>query len=98
MFLLHLDKLTFTMDTKTLRINGPVVGVVPRLVTEDTVLSGTFIPKGSSITIDIFNIQHSDKVWKNADVFNPDRFATKDEGGEDLAGWIPFGNGARYVF
>lgn len=84
---------------ETLRINGPVTRVVPRLAMEDTVLpSGTFIPKGSQVTVNVFNIQHSNKVWKDGDKFNPDRFG---EDGESTRGagegwsWVPFGNGAR---
>lgn len=90
-----------TLDTKTLRINGPVIGIVPRVVTQDTVLSGTFIPRGSTITVDIFNILHSEKVFKNAASFDPDRFAKRgerretDEEEDDITGWIPFGSGAR---
>lgn len=68
---------------------------MPRIAKKDIVLSGTFIPNGTAISVDIFNIMHSDKVWKNADTFDPDRFDSKK--GEDLAGWLPFGNGARYV-
>ncbi|KAL9547449.1 hypothetical protein MBANPS3_006166 [Mucor bainieri] len=88
---------------ETLRINGPVIGIVPRAVTEDTVLSGTFIPKGSTITVDIFNVLHSEKVFKNSKTFDPDRFAKRgnrretadDEEDDDITGWIPFGSGAR---
>jgi cholesterol 24(S)-hydroxylase len=85
---------------ETLRINGPAVQVVPRVAQEDTVLADTLIPKGSLITVDIFNIQHSKKIWKNGDEFNPDRFAPKGESSQ-LVGqgmtWVPFGNGARFV-
>lgn len=67
---------------ETLRINDPTPRVVPRLINEDTVLSdGTFVPKGALITVNIFNIHHSDKVWLNPEQFNPDRFA---EGGEGM--------------
>jgi cytochrome P450 len=84
---------------ETLRINGPATRVVSRLAMEDTVLpSGTFIPKGTQVTVNIFNIQHSNKVWKNSDKFDPDRFAedgeSTREAGEGMA-WVPFGNGAR---
>ncbi|KAG2200780.1 hypothetical protein INT46_002171 [Mucor plumbeus] len=83
---------------ETLRINGPVVQLVPRISQENTVLSGTFIPKGAYVTVDVFSLQHSKKVWKYADQFDPDRFAPKGESsqlsGEGMA-WAPFGNGAR---
>lgn len=83
---------------ETLRINGPATRVIPRIAKEDTDLSGTFIPKGTQLTVNIYNIQHDDNYWKDGDKFNPDRFsedgdATR-EAGEGLA-WLPFGNGAR---
>ncbi|KAI9476252.1 MAG: cytochrome P450 [Benjaminiella poitrasii] len=78
---------------ENLRIDGPVTQVVSRIATEDTVLSGTFIPKGTYVNVDIFNIHHSDKVWREADEFNPDRFVT-DARTEGMS-WTPFGNGAR---
>ena len=75
--------------------------MIPRVTVEDTVLADTFIPKGAFVIVDIFNIQHSKKVWKDGDEFNPDRFAPKGESSQ-LVGqgmtWVPFGNGARFVF
>ncbi|CAO3639437.1 unnamed protein product [Mucor hiemalis] len=83
---------------ETLRINGPASRVIPRIAKEDTDLSGTFIPKGTQLTVNIYNIQHDDNYWKDGDKFNPDRFSEDGEAtrgaGEGLA-WLPFGNGAR---
>ena len=63
-------------------------------------LSGSFIPKGLFVIVDIFNIQHEKKVWKDANGFNPYWFAPKSESSQ-LVGqgmvWIPFGNVARFV-
>jgi cytochrome P450 len=83
---------------ETLRINGPVPRIIPRIASEDTELSGYFIPKGTYLSVNIFSIQHSEKVWTNANEFNPDRFAEDGEAskgaGEGMT-WLPFGNGAR---
>ncbi|KAI9472014.1 MAG: cytochrome P450 [Benjaminiella poitrasii] len=85
---------------ETLRVSGPAVQVVPRVCTEDTTLSGTFIPKGTHINVDIFNIHHSQKVWNDGSEFNPDRFDEETgemvnrQAGEGMA-WVPFGNGSR---
>ncbi|CEP08816.1 hypothetical protein [Parasitella parasitica] len=83
---------------ETLRINGPAAQILPRRTQEDTVLAGAFIPKGSIVTVDLYNIHRSQKVWKDANQFNPERFAPKGESSQ-LAGegmtWVPFGNGAR---
>ncbi|KAI8059778.1 cytochrome P-450 cyp509A1 [Thamnidium elegans] len=83
---------------ETLRINGPASKVVSRIATEDTTLSGTFIPKGTLLTVNIFDIQHSNTYWKDASTFNPDRFSENGEaarGSGDGNAWLPFGNGAR---
>ncbi|KAG1080916.1 hypothetical protein G6F42_023153 [Rhizopus arrhizus] len=83
---------------ETLRVNGPVVQVVPRVALEDTELGGTFIPKGSKVVVDTFNIQHSKKVWENPDEFDPDRFDPKRAPSQLSGGamsWVPFGSGAR---
>ncbi|KAI7873099.1 cytochrome P450 [Mucor mucedo] len=83
---------------ESLRINPPAVQVVPRVAGEDTELSGTFIPKGTLLTVSIFNLHHSAKVWNNPDKFDPERFSDKGENyrgpGEGFS-WAPFGNGAR---
>ncbi|KAI9345054.1 cytochrome P450 [Pilaira anomala] len=83
---------------ETLRIRGPVAKIVDRIAAEDTVLSDTFIPKGTLLTVNIFDIQHSSTIWNDPDTFNPDRFAEDGErnrsAGEGWS-WLPFGNGAR---
>ncbi|KAI9345051.1 cytochrome P450 [Pilaira anomala] len=82
---------------ETLRINAPVPELSDRVTAEDTVLSDTFIPKGTPLTVDIFAIQHSTKLWKNPGTFDPDRFAEDAEVSRSGEGWswLPFGNGAR---
>ncbi|KAI9257781.1 cytochrome P450 [Helicostylum pulchrum] len=83
---------------ETMRINGPIPTVVPRVATEDTELSGTFVPKGTLINVSIFNIHHSEKYWKNSQEFNPDRFSLGGEADtnvQDGISWLPFGYGGR---
>lgn len=84
---------------ETLRLNNPFPRVVARKAAEDVVLSGgTFIPKDSIVTVNVFDIHHKESNWKDGSKFDPDRFADSQEGtrgpGEGLS-WIPFGNGAR---
>lgn len=83
---------------ETLRINGPIPYLIPRIAAEDTDLSGTFIPKGTAVNVNIFSIHHSSKFWTHGEEFNPDRFAEGGEGdGEHVDGriWLPFSTGAR---
>ncbi|GAA5814312.1 hypothetical protein MFLAVUS_007806 [Mucor flavus] len=78
---------------ESLRISDPVARLfIPRIPTEDTMLSGTFIPKGTKLVMNIFNVHHSSKFWKNPRQFDPDRFAINDE---SKMAWVPFGSGAR---
>lgn len=79
-------------------------GVIPRLVTEDKYSEGpkTFVPKGSLVSVNIFNIQHREKYWKNAYEFDPDRLAEDGEGnnratGENMA-WLHFSSEGRQCF
>ncbi|KAI9360255.1 cytochrome P450 [Pilaira anomala] len=77
---------------ETLRINGPLPILIPRIAQEDTDLSGTFIPKGTAVNVGLFNMHHSEKVWRDSKEFDPDRFA--ENRGEN-SNWLPFGHGGR---
>jgi cytochrome P450 len=61
-------------------------------------ISGIHIPKGATVTVNIYDLHHSEKLWKDPFVFDPERFAEDGEGtreaGEGIS-WIPFGTGAR---
>ncbi|CAO3618182.1 unnamed protein product [Mucor hiemalis] len=78
---------------ETLRINSPVIGLSPRTAAEDTYLSDTFIPKGTQVNVNVFNMHHDDNLWEDSETFNPDRFSESSE--HKPGAWIPFGNGGR---
>jgi cytochrome P450 len=79
-------------------LSGPVPQTLPRTATKDTELCGIFIPKGSTVTVNIYDLHHSEKLWKDPFVFDPERFAEDGEAtqtaGEGIS-WVPFGNGSR---
>ncbi|CAO3635442.1 unnamed protein product [Cunninghamella blakesleeana] len=78
---------------ETLRISGPVQQVTPRITTQDTELSGTFIPKNTTVSANLYDIHHNPNVWKNPNTFNPDRFAPGGEAENmerDGLSWVPF--------
>ncbi|ORX55715.1 cytochrome P-450 cyp509A1 [Hesseltinella vesiculosa] len=84
---------------ESLRISGPVGSLVtPRVAQENLDFNGTFIPKGTLISVNLFDLHHNPQLWKDPYVFNPDRFI---EGGEADANarngfsWTPFANGTR---
>ena len=80
---------------ETLRLSNPSPRVITRTVFEDTVLSGTVIPKGALLTVNMHNIHHEDRNWINSNQFNPDRFAMGGEADSNTKCFLPFGNGAR---
>ncbi|KAH8555192.1 cytochrome P450 [Umbelopsis sp. PMI_123] len=91
-------KYIYMIMKETLRINPPIQNSSLRKVKEDTELEGTFIPKGSTLSADIYITQHNPSNWKNPETFNPDRF---EAGGESESNatmglaWVAFGSGAR---
>ncbi|KAI7881134.1 cytochrome P450 [Lichtheimia hyalospora FSU 10163] len=83
---------------ETLRITPPITTVMSRETREDTELQGQFIPKGTRMSLDIYDLHHNPTVWNDPDTFKPQRFEPGGEA-ERLAGsgmtWIPFSNGQR---
>ena len=73
-----------------------------------TLIDGTFIPRGTLVAADAYNLHHDDAVYANADEFDPWRFARmRTAEGEGMkhqyvntsVEYVPFGHGkhAWYV-
>ncbi|KAJ6543611.1 cytochrome P450 [Mycena vulgaris] len=75
---------------ESLRINTPIACVAPRMATADAQLGEYVIPAGTSLTVDIYAIHHTERVWKDPHAFRPERFET-----ETLKSWVPFVLGGR---
>ncbi|ORX55712.1 cytochrome P-450 cyp509A1 [Hesseltinella vesiculosa] len=83
---------------ETLRMNGTVASLVhPRVATQDTVLMGTPIKKGTHVSVNIYDLHHNPSIWKDPETFLPDRFAPGGEYEQQplSTAWLPFGYGAR---
>ncbi|CDS08861.1 hypothetical protein LRAMOSA10222 [Lichtheimia ramosa] len=83
---------------ETLRINPPASAIFNRTPVEDTDLDGVFIPKGQSVGLDIYNLHHNPTVWKDPEVFDPERFTPGGEYDQlSTTGmpWLPFSSGSR---
>lgn len=81
-----------------MRINPPASAIFNRTPVEDTDLDGVFIPKGQSVGLDIYNLHHNPTVWKDPEVFNPERFTPGGEYDQlSTTGmpWLPFSSGSR---
>ncbi|KAJ8655901.1 hypothetical protein O0I10_008341 [Lichtheimia ornata] len=83
---------------ENLRIHPPAPGTATRTTQKDTELAGTFIPKGTRVTVDIHEMHHNPDIWSNPEEFKPERFipgGEADQLAEKGMSWLPFGNGAR---
>jgi len=61
-------------------------------VTEDFECDGYFFARNTQFNLNIYNINHNPKYWKDADTFNPDRFLNWDMNNPNF---IPFSSGPR---
>ncbi|KAD4385508.1 hypothetical protein E3N88_25676 [Mikania micrantha] len=71
---------------------------VPHESTEDCIVSGYMVPKGTRLLINVWKIHHDPQIWTNPLEFQPERFLTSKKE-VDLKGrhfeLIPFGSGRR---
>ncbi|ORY94215.1 cytochrome P450 [Syncephalastrum racemosum] len=83
---------------ETLRLYNPVYGTTTRVANEDCDLNGHYMPKGTMVNINIFDLHRNPAVWESPDEFKPERFLPGGEverqPGSGLA-WVPFSNGGR---
>jgi len=61
-------------------------------VNEDFECDGYFFKKNSQLVVNIYNVHHNPKYWKDPDNFNPERFINWDETSPHF---IPFSIGPR---
>lgn len=89
-----LRNIPFTERTvlEALRLHPPLFMLV-RVAMEDFVHAGYFIPKGTWVLISPTVTHRIPDLFKNAEVFDPDRFAPpREEDKRDFA-FVPFGGG-----
>ncbi|CAL1708008.1 unnamed protein product [Somion occarium] len=80
----------------------PVVPMgLPHASTSDEMVDGFFIPKGTTLFMNIYGIYHDEDLFEDPEVFNPDRYLSSEFGtkpGVDTAGFrhdFHFGCGRR---
>ncbi|GAB2274066.1 hypothetical protein Dimus_008835 [Dionaea muscipula] len=81
---------------ETFRLHPPVPFLVPRRTTVDVELSDFTVPENTQVLVNIWSMGRDESLWKNANVFEPERFLGLDI---DLKGrdveLLPFGAGRR---
>ena len=93
------SKLCFTEATilEVLRIVTPTKFAIPHYTLTDTKLKGYDIDKETVVIVNLHSVHHDKDYWVNPEVFQPDRFLTKDKklNSEKCNRVIPFGVGRR---
>jgi cytochrome P450 family 2 subfamily U polypeptide 1 len=79
---------------------------VPHVCADDTTIGGMTVPKDAVIIMNICKLANDPKLWKDPDLFRPERFLEEEKGRIDLKAsetrssidefrFIPFGVGKR---
>ncbi|KAI8070960.1 cytochrome P450 [Gongronella butleri] len=88
-----------SQNGKSLRIVGPVVHLVtPRIAQQDMYLADVFIPKGTQVNVNMYDLHHNPENWSDPFKFDPSRFDPDGEAERNAQkglAWAPFANGSR---
>lgn len=74
----------------------PPLTSMPRLVVKDCEFNGYQLRKGTMVGVYPIHTHHMPSLWKQPDVFDPERFSPdRAEHKKHMFQWIPFGGGAH---
>lgn len=79
---------------ESLRIYPPVP-FISRLVTEDVRYDGKFIPKGSFMNVEIYDLHRDPEQFPDPERFDPDRFLPEQIERRSPYAYVPFSAGPR---
>ncbi|GAU92107.1 hypothetical protein RvY_04232 [Ramazzottius varieornatus] len=79
---------------ETLRVYPLIPFAVPHQATEDTMLGGYVIPKGTQVMMHLYSVHHDPELWEDVEDFKPERFI-KDGKIVVPEYFVPFGAGRR---
>lgn len=82
-----------------MRMHPPTPVLHGRVAKEDISLGNLLIPKGTQVSLDIYELHHNPVVWKNPETFDPLRFAPRGEvdqlNSQGKLAWLPFNHHSR---
>jgi cytochrome P450 len=92
----HVERLAFTRQVihEAMRL-FPSLPLMSRMCGEDTEAGGLAVKKGTFIFIPIYAIHRHRRLWRDPDVFDPDRFGAEESAARHRFAYLPFGGGPR---
>ena len=90
----HLPKLNYLQSiiSETLRLFPPTPLLLPHESSEDCIVCGYSVPRGTMLLVNAWTIQRDPKLWVDATRFMPERFEGGEGEGYKL---LPFGTERR---
>jgi cytochrome P450 len=73
----------------------PPAWIMARLATKDDIIDGYIIKKNDVLVMSPYTVQRLNRVWPNAEHFDPDRFLPENMKHMPRYAYFPFGGGAR---
>lgn len=91
-----LPALPFTVQVihEALRLCPPAAAII-RLATQDTVVDGFRVEKGTNLLVGIYALHHDPALWDTPETFDPERFNAARSRTRDRWQYLPFGAGPR---
>jgi cytochrome P450 len=92
----HVERLAFTRQVvfEAMRL-FPSLPLMSRMCAQDTEAGGLLVKKGTFIFIPIYAIHRHRRLWRDPDVFDPNRFGPEESAGRHRFAYLPFGGGPR---
>lgn len=91
-----ISRLTYTrmVIDESLRLYPPAQ-IMNREAVDDDEIGGTAIPKAANVFVSPWLIHRNRTLWRDADYFDPERFAPGASAGRHGFAYLPFGAGPR---
>jgi cytochrome P450 len=92
----HVERLVFTRQViqEAMRL-FPSLPLMSRMAAEDTEAGGRAVKAGTFVFIPIYALHRHRLLWRDPDVFDPDRWSPEEAAARHRFAYLPFGGGPR---
>ncbi len=91
---IHQLQYTQQVIEESLRLHSPI-HAISRVAMEDNTVGGFFVPKGQTVVISMYAIHRQDRLYPQAEKFDPDRFTPEEVAKRHRFAYLPFAAGHR---